>query len=92
MNSQESKHMSRTVYHTEHGKGKIIAVVKHSKSNVIMCYFPKAKATEFVNQKSLLEDTDEFISLSPREREEDEVSDRIQSALENLFFGGGQKF
>ena len=27
-----------------------------------------------------------------REREEDEVSERIQSALENLFFGGGQKF
>jgi len=78
-----------TVFHTQHGKGHIMAVIYKPRNNVYMCYFPNGKVTEFVTHENLVTDTDRYVSLHEREEEEPQVSDSIQQALENLF-GGGQ--
>ena len=77
-----------TVYHIEYGKGHIVAVTYRTNNNLYMCYFPKGKVTEFVTHKALIADTDEVVSLERRDPKEERVSDDIQEALNNLFFGG----
>jgi len=77
-----------TVYHTEHGKGYIMSVIHRRNNDLLMCHFPSAKVTEFVTQKALQNDTDEMVSLNKRDPSEELVSDDIQQALNNLFFGG----
>ncbi len=77
-----------TVYHTEHGKGHIVAVTYRTNNNLYMCYFPKGKVTEFVTHQALIADTDEVVSLERRDPRQERVNDDIQEALNNLFFGG----
>ena len=76
------------VYHTEHGKGHIVSVTHRKENNLYMCYFPKGQVTEFVTHKALVTDTDEVVSLERRNPRQERVSDDIQEALNNLFFGG----
>ena len=77
-----------TVYHIEYGKGHIVSVTHRKENNLYMCFFPKGKVTEFVTHKALLADTDDTVSLEVREPRQERVSDDIQEALNNLFFGG----
>ncbi len=77
-----------TVYHTDHGKGHIVAVIYRTNNNLYMCYFPKGKVTEFVTHKALISDTDDLVSLERRDPKQERVNDDIQEALNNLFFGG----
>ena len=77
-----------TVYHTDHGKGHIVAVTYRTNNNLYMCYFPRGKVTEFVTHKALISDTDEVVSIERRDPKQERVNDDIQEALNNLFFGG----
>jgi hypothetical protein len=79
------------VYHSEHGKGSIVAIKHRARTNLVMCYFPDGKETIYVTSESLLNDSHPQVSLQPRAVQEEQVTDDIQSALENLFFGGGQR-
>ena len=77
-----------TVYHTKHGKGHIVAVTYRTNNNLYMCYFPKGQITEFVTHQALIADTDDVVSLERRDPREERISDDIQQALNDLFFGG----
>ena len=77
-----------TVYHIEYGKGHIVSVTHRKENNLYMCFFPKGKVTEFVTHKALLADTDDTVSLEVRDPRQEQVSDDIQQALNDLFFGG----
>ncbi len=76
------------VYHIEYGKGHIVAVTHRRDNDLYMCYFPKGKVTEFVTHKALVSDTDDVVSLEIRDPRQEQVSDDIQQALNDLFFGG----
>ena len=80
--------MNNTVFHTEHGKGQIVGTIPKGTNPVLMCYFPQAQATEFVDHQALETDTDEMISRYERPDTPDTVSDQLQQAIENLFSGG----
>jgi len=77
------------VFHTEHGTGSIVSIRHRRDTKLLQCFFPEGQITEWVTDRSLLEDTHQSVSLQRREVQEDaQVSDDIQAALENLFFGG----
>ena len=76
------------VYHTQYGKGHIVSVTYRTNNNLYMCYFPKGQITEFVTHQALIADTDDVVSLERRDPREERISDDIQQALNDLFFGG----
>ena len=78
-----------TVYHIDYGKGTIVTIQLRRDCGLCMCYFPKAKAHDWIPLTQLITGTGD-ISLAPIEKmvEKDGVGDDLQQALENLFFGG----
>lgn len=76
------------VYHIEYGKGHVVGSTPKGRDTVLMVWFPVAKEHDWVLQSSLAKGTDDMMSLKPITEPKEEVSDDLQSAINNLFFGG----
>ena len=76
------------VYHLDYGKGHIVATQSKGMDMLYMVYFPKVKEHDWVLHSRLATGSDDLMSLKPMEFPKDEVSDDLQQALNNLFFGG----
>ena len=80
-----------TVYHAEHGKGKVVSLTPKMKDQLVMCFFPKPNVHEWCLLSALVRDTDSSISLMPiKPQPKEGNTDTLQSALESLL-GGGRK-
>ena len=77
-----------TVYHAEYGKGHTINGSPRGKDVLYMVYFPKVQEHDWVLHSRLATGRDDLMSLQPIEFEEQKVSDDLQDAITNLFFGG----
>jgi hypothetical protein len=74
-----------TVYHIEYGKGTIVTIQYRKDGGLAMCFFPSAKVHDWITVTQLTSGTGE-ITLTPVDVQvQDNVSDTLQSALENLF-------
>ena len=77
-----------TVYHVEYGKGHITGATPKGRDTLFIVYFPKVKEHDWVLQSHLAQGKDQMMSLQPIDFEEPKVSDDLQDAITNLFFGG----
>ena len=76
------------VYHLDYGRGHITGATPKGMDMLYMVYFPKVKEHDWVLHSRLATGSDDLMSLKPMEFRKDEVSDDLQQALNNLFFGG----
>lgn len=77
-----------TVHHVEYGKGFIVGSTPQGRSQVYMCFFPKANEHDWINHDALATDSDDYMSLKPIEKKPEPTEDDLQQAISNLFFGG----
>lgn len=77
-----------TIYHTEYGKGHTVGGTPNGRDTLYMVYFPSVQEHDWVLHSRLSTGTDETMSLQPIDFEEQRVSDDLQEAITNLFFGG----
>jgi hypothetical protein len=76
------------VYHLDYGKGHITATTIKGLDALYMVYFPSVQEHDWVLHSRLASGSDDLMSLKPMEFKEERVSDDLQQALNNLFFGG----
>ena len=75
-----------TVYHVELGKGQVVSVDYRRNNNLIMCWFPSGLCHEWITEKELRSGVGDIALTQQVPKAQDEnVSDSLQSALENLF-------
>ena len=88
-NTDNSVRQFTTVYHIEYGKGYVVSLTPKMKDMLCMCYFPKAKQSDWCLLSALSTGTDTYMSLNPisEKNPKDELSDPLQDALNNLFGG-----
>ena len=77
-----------TIYHTEYGKGHTVGSTPNGRDTLYMVYFPSVQEHDWVLHSRLASGSDDLMSLKPMEFKEERVSDDLQQALNNLFFGG----
>lgn len=75
-----------TVYHLEYGKGHVVSVTYRKDNSLVMCYFPKAKTTDWICEKDLRSGMGDITltKVDPSMHDE-QIPNSLQSALENLF-------
>ena len=88
--SNQTVQQFTTVYHVEYGKGRVMRITYKDKDALVMVYFQKAKVSDWALLSKLQKDTHPLMSLNPISgtAPTDQVSDSLQSAIENLFGGG----
>ena len=77
-----------TVYHVEYGKGQVVGSTSKGRDEVLMVWFPKAKEHDWVLLSSLVKNSDPIMSLKPIVAQTENVSNELQDAITNMFFGG----
>ena len=77
-----------TVYHAEYGKGHVVGSTPKGRDEVLMVWFPKAKEHDWVLLSSLVKNSDPIMSLKPITEPTENVSNELQDAITNMFFGG----
>jgi hypothetical protein len=77
-----------TVFHVEYGKGFIVGNTTQGRTQIYMCFFPKANEHDWINHRALATGTDDWVSLEPIEKPVEPTEDDLQQAISNLFFGG----
>ena len=88
--SNQAVQQFTTVYHVEHGKGRVMRITYKDKDALVMVYFQKAKVSDWALLSKLQKDIHPLMSLNPisSAAPSDQVSDSLQAAIENLFGGG----
>ena len=76
------------VYHLDYGKGHITGTTIKGRDALYMVYFPSVQEHDWVLHSRLSTGRDDLMSLKPMELKQDKVSDDLQDAITNLFFGG----
>ena len=76
------------VYHAEYGKGHVVGSTPKGRDEVLMVWFPKAKEHDWVLLSSLVKNSDPIMSLKPITEPTENVSNELQDAITNMFFGG----
>ena len=76
------------VYHAEYGKGHVVGSTSKGRDEVLMVWFPKAKEHDWVLLSSLVKNSDPIMSLKPITEPTENVSNELQDAITNMFFGG----
>jgi hypothetical protein len=78
-----------TVYHIEYGKGYVLSLTPKMKDMLCMCFFPKVQEHDWCLLSAIETGTDTYMSLQPMSdtTQKDELSDPLQTALNNLFGG-----
>ena len=76
------------VYHAEYGKGHVVGSTTKGRDEVLMVWFPKAKEHDWVLLSSLVKNSDPIMSLKPITEPTENVSNELQDAITNMFFGG----
>ena len=77
-----------TVYHVEYGKGQVVGSTPKGRDRVLMVWFPKEKQHDWVLMSCLVQGKDPIMRLKTITEPTEDVSDDLQSAINNLFFGG----
>ena len=76
------------VYHAEYGKGHVVGSTPKGRDEVLMVWFPKAKQHDWVLLSCLAKGGDPLMSLKPITEPKENVSNELQDAITNMFFGG----
>jgi hypothetical protein len=76
-----------TVYHAEYGKGHVVGSTPKGRDEVLMVWFPKAKQHDWVQLSCLVKNSDPLMSLKPITEPTGNVSNELQDAITNMFFG-----
>ena len=76
-----------TVYHAEYGKGHVVGSTPKGRDEVLMVWFPKAKQHDWVRLSCLVKNSDPLMSLKPITEPTGNVSNELQDAITNMFFG-----
>ena len=76
-----------TVYHAEYGKGHVVGSTPKGRDEVLMVWFPKAKQHDWVQLSILVKGGDPLMSLKPITEPIENVSNELQDAITNMFFG-----
>lgn len=75
-----------TVYHAEYGKGQVTTVTYRKDNNLVMCYFPKARVTEWIGETELRSGMGDItLSKSAPSMMDEQIPDSLQAMLEGLF-------
>jgi hypothetical protein len=83
-NSTTQIKQGTTVYHEEYGKGFVLNVTYKKSDNLVMCYFPQAKAHEWILESNLRKGT-ENVTLTKMGKRETEPQPSLDDLLTNLF-------
>lgn len=76
------------VYHVEYGKGQVVGSTRKGRDQLLMVWFPKEKEHDWVLLSCLVNGSDPIMSLKPITEIKENVSNELQDALTNMFFGG----
>ena len=78
------------VYHIQWGQGHVVSVQYRKDNNLIMCYFPKHKQTDFVTETELRSGSGEVtLTKVTRSARDSEMS--LEDAISSLFSGMGDQ-
>jgi len=84
------------VYHIEFGSGHVVSVKPRGMSNndLVWCYFPKNKVSDWISMSTLLSNTGSITLDKPNSMmaSDEHISDPLQAALESLFGGKPPRF
>ena len=79
-----------TVHHIQWGKGHIVSIQYRRNNNLIMCYFPKHKETDFVTERELRSGVGE-VTLTKVTRRPKDSEMSLEDAISSLFSGMGDQ-
>jgi len=75
-----------TVYHIEYGKGHVVSITYRKDNNLITCYFPKTKITDWIGETKLRSGMGDItLSKVAPSMQDEQIPDSLQAALEGLF-------
>ena len=77
-----------TVYHIQWGQGHIVSIQYRRNNNLIMCYFPKHKETDFVTERELRSGVGE-VTLTKVTRSSKTSEMSLEDAISSLFTSTG---